>query len=94
MKFPSFILALALAAKSNAQTSESPCLAACEMVDGVKECTFVVSRDQYASELGYFKFSGANGDCGGTNPVLGRYQISRRPRNRLHAGPLASRIQR
>jgi len=71
MKFQSIILALALAAKANAQTSESPCLAKCEMNDGIKECTFIVTRDQFSSGLGYFKFSGANGDCGGTNPVLG-----------------------
>lgn len=71
MKFQSIILSLALAVKANAQTSESPCLAKCETTDGIKECTFIVTRDQFASELGYFKFSGANGDCGGTNPVLG-----------------------
>jgi len=71
MKFLTLVLAAVLGTKANAQTSERPCLAACEIVEGIKECTFIVSRDQYASELGYFKFSGASGDCGGTNPTLG-----------------------
>lgn len=73
MKFLSTILALAFAAKANAEgTSEQPCLAECvQNGSGEEICIFEVSRDQFASELGYFKFSGANGDCGGTNPTLG-----------------------
>lgn len=70
MKLQSFTLAALLATAANAQVS-SPCLAKCVTVSGNKECTFEVTRDQYASELGYFKFSGANGDCGSTNPTLG-----------------------
>jgi len=72
MKFLSTILALTLAAKTNAEgTSDAPCLATCVDTTDGEVCIFEVSRDQFASELGYFKFSGANGDCGGTNPTLG-----------------------
>lgn len=72
MKFQSIFLAIALAAKAKANSSEAPCLAKCKTTDGVEECTFKVSRDQFASSLGYYKFEGADGDCGGTNPVLGK----------------------
>lgn len=72
MKFLLFVVVvIALAAKVNAQTSANPCLAKCEIVSGVKECTFIVKVDYSASELGYYIFSGANGDCGGTSPTLG-----------------------
>jgi len=72
MKFLSTIVALALAAKAKANTSAAPCLATCAETTNGEVCIFEVSRDQFASELGYFKFSGANGDCGGTNPTLGK----------------------
>jgi len=76
MKLLSIAAALASAATASANTSASPCLADCRPGTGEflgqEVCTFEVSRDQYASELGYFKFKGANGlDCGGTNPTLG-----------------------
>ena len=70
MKFQA-IIALALAAKASAVV-DKPCRATCVDTPTGKECTFIVTRDQFASELGYFKFSGENGDCGGTNPTLGK----------------------
>jgi len=69
MKFQAItIAALALATRAHAG---KPCRASCVDTPTGKECIFEVSRDQYASELGYFKFSGESGDCGGTNPTLG-----------------------
>jgi len=70
MKFTS-IVALALAAKTTSVVADDmPCRAKCTG-KAVINCYFEVSRDPFASELGYFKFSGADGDCGGTNPTLG-----------------------
>jgi len=76
MKFYSISLLIALIgnAKANPEPGAEtprPCLAKCEVVDGEKECVFEVSRDELASELGYFEYRGADGDCGGTNPTLG-----------------------
>ena len=71
MKFL-FVAILALAAKANSVAASKPCRAACVDKPDGKECIFEVSRDQFASELGYFKFSGESGDCGGTNPTLGK----------------------
>jgi len=53
--------------------NEFPCLAECIVTeDGNEICTFQVSRDELASELGYYKFTGVGDeDCGGANPVLG-----------------------
>ena len=80
MRFQSSIfLALALAvnkvdASSSSSSSDDSaiCLAECVGTGENKECVFEVSRDQFASELGYFKFSGGGGDCSGTNPTLGK----------------------
>jgi len=91
MKFL-FITALAVAARANsvAAGGSKPCRASCVDKPDGKECTFEVSRNQYASELGYFKFSGENGDCGGTNPTLGvekgatYYFIQKDPSNYYH----------
>jgi len=69
MKFGSIVLSIGLAAK--AVNADKPCRAACVSTAEGKECTFIVSRDEFASELGYFQFSGINGDCGSTNPTLG-----------------------
>ena len=71
MKFTSLSLAI-LAVTANVGNAEKPCRASCVDTPTGKECIFEVSRDQYASELGYFKFSGESGDCGGTNPTLGK----------------------
>jgi len=71
MKFQASILVIALAVKTRAAEASKPCRASCIDTTTGKECIFEVSRDQYASELGYFKFSGESGDCGGTNPTLG-----------------------
>jgi len=68
MKFQA-VIALALAAKTSA--TSQPCRASCASTTTGKECIFEVTRDRFASELGYFKFSGESGDCGGTNPTLG-----------------------
>jgi hypothetical protein len=73
MEFQSVILALAFSSvKVSANPSAKPCLVECVDTANGKECTFTVSRDQYASELAYYKFSGENGDCGSTNPTLGQ----------------------
>ena len=71
MKFTSSIIVAFLAVTANVAKADKPCRASCVDTPTGKECVFEVSRDQYASELGYFKFSGENGDCGGTNPTLG-----------------------
>lgn len=71
MKFTSSILALLLAVTAEAVVDDKPCRASCVDTPDGKECIFEVTRDQFASELGYFKFSGESGDCGGTNPTLG-----------------------
>lgn len=74
------VLMLAAAAPTAVATStdartETPCAALCTTYvvgdGGYEDCLFVVSRDNYAGELGYYTFSGRDGDCGGTNPVLG-----------------------
>lgn len=92
MKFTSSIVAIFIAATAGvAGSSSQPCRASCVDTPTGKECTFHVSRDQYASELGYFKFSGENGDCGGTNPTLGiekgstYYFVQDDPSNYYHA---------
>lgn len=63
-------------ADSNDPTTETPCAAKCTFIDlenGYydEQCVFEVSRDNYEGALGYYTFSGRDGDCGGTNPVLG-----------------------
>ena len=74
------VLMLAAAAPTAAEhygstdpTTETPCAAMCTVFDegGTEICLFEVSRDNYAGALGYYTFSGRDGDCGGTNPVLG-----------------------
>jgi len=70
MKFGSIVLSIALAAKA-VNADDKPCRATCVTTTEGKECTFIVSRDEFASELGYFQFSGIDGDCGSTNPTLG-----------------------
>jgi len=52
-------------------STDEPCLAKCTIDNGVETCEFEVRRDDLSSELGYFEFKGADGDCGGTNPTLG-----------------------
>jgi hypothetical protein len=59
-------------ATSTDPTTETPCAALCTVYEGGYEtCVFEVSRDNYEGALGYYTFSGRDGDCGGTNPVLG-----------------------
>ena len=71
MKFYySFSLLLALIANTKAAPQEI-CLAKCSTNEGDKECVFKVSRNIFTSELGYYTFEGADGDCGGPNPTLG-----------------------
>ena len=58
---------------SSSSDDDLPCPGFCvEFDDGEKLCTFYVSRDIFSGELGYYKFSGLDGDCGGTNPTLGK----------------------
>jgi len=68
---------LSVQVKAAPATTEKPCLAKCEEVNGETECTFIVRRDVFASELGYFTFEGEDGDCGGTNPTIGKRKESR-----------------
>jgi len=73
MTFRSAYLLAALAmAKVNPAASSQPCLAACEIVNGEKQCKLIVRRNRFAGELGYFTFEGKDGDCGKTNPTLGK----------------------
>jgi hypothetical protein len=78
MKLYSFsiLFALSVQVKAAPATTEKPCLAKCEDVNGETECTFIVRRDVFASEVGYFTFEGENGDCGGTNPTIGKRKES------------------
>jgi len=80
MKFCSISIlsfVVAITANENPQQTletEFPCLADCVInTDGDEICTFQVSRDEFASELGYYQFKGIDerDECVGTNPVLG-----------------------
>jgi len=67
MKFQSIALLIAFAARANAD-DDVPCLAKCD--DAKLNCEFIVTRNQFIGELGYYSFEGET-ECEGTNPTLG-----------------------